>query len=109
MAKEHDTPWSPHIEAEQNNRHFADNVFQCIFLHENTGIFIKISLEFVPKGSINNIPALVQIMAWRWQHQAITWTNVDWSSVKSCDIHIKTISEQMPNHQTLKTVSKLRV
>ena len=26
---------------------------------------MKISLKFVPKGSINNIPALVQIMAWR--------------------------------------------
>ena len=26
---------------------------------------IKISLKFVPKGPINNIPALVQIMAWR--------------------------------------------
>ena len=25
----------------------------------------KISLKFVPKGPINNIPALVQIMAWR--------------------------------------------
>ena len=26
---------------------------------------IKISMKFVPKGPINNIPALVQIMAWR--------------------------------------------
>ena len=26
---------------------------------------IKISLKFVPKGPINNIPALVQIMAWQ--------------------------------------------
>ena len=26
---------------------------------------IKISLKFVPNGSIDNIPALVQIMAWR--------------------------------------------
>ena len=26
---------------------------------------IKISLKFVPMGPINNIPALVQIMAWR--------------------------------------------
>ena len=26
---------------------------------------IKNSLKFVPKGSINNITALVQIMAWR--------------------------------------------
>ena len=24
------------------------------------------SLKFVPKGPINNIPALVQIMAWCW-------------------------------------------
>ena len=27
--------------------------------------WISISLKFVPKGTINNIPALVQIMAWR--------------------------------------------
>ena len=27
-------------------------------------ISVKISLKFVPKGAINNIPALVQIMAW---------------------------------------------
>ena len=27
---------------------------------------IKISLKFIPKGSISNIPALVQIKAWRW-------------------------------------------
>ena len=45
--------------------HFADNIFKCIFLDENVWISIKISLNFVPKGSINNIPALAQIMAWR--------------------------------------------
>ena len=28
-------------------------------------ISIKISLKFVPMGPINNIPALVQILAWR--------------------------------------------
>ena len=48
----------------QNGRHFADDIFKCIFLNENVWIPIKISLKFVPKGSINNIPALVQIMAW---------------------------------------------
>ena len=31
----------------------------------NAWIPIKISLKFVPKSPINNIPALVQIMAWR--------------------------------------------
>ena len=49
----------------QNGRHFADDVFKCIFLNGNLWIVIKISLKFVPKGPINNIPALVQIMAWR--------------------------------------------
>ena len=49
----------------QNRRHFADDVFKCNFLNENVWIPIKISLKFVPKGPINNIPALVQIMACR--------------------------------------------
>ena len=31
-----------------------------------------------------------------WRHQAITWTNVDWSSMKFSDIHIRAISQQMP-------------
>ena len=48
----------------QNGRHFADDIFKCIFLNENVWISIKISLKFVPKGPIYNIPALVQIMAW---------------------------------------------
>ena len=48
----------------QNGRLFADDIFKCIFLNENVWISIKISLKFVPKGLINNIPALVQIMAW---------------------------------------------
>ena len=49
----------------QNGRHFADDIFMCIFLNEHVWIPIEISLKFVPKGPINNIPALVQIMAWR--------------------------------------------
>ena len=48
-----------------NGHHFTDDIFKCIFLNENVGIPIKMSLEFIPKGPINNIPALVQIMAWR--------------------------------------------
>ena len=49
----------------QNGRSFADDTFKRIFLNENVRISIKISLKFVPKGPINNNPALVQIMAWR--------------------------------------------
>ena len=49
----------------QNGRHFADDIFKCIFLNENVRISIKISLKFVPKDPIDNIQSLVQIMAWR--------------------------------------------
>ena len=48
----------------QNGRHFPDDTFKRIFFNENVRISIKISLKFVPKGPINNNPALVQIMAW---------------------------------------------
>ena len=49
----------------QHGCHFADDTFKSIFLNENVRILIKILLKFVAKGSINNIPALVQVMAWR--------------------------------------------
>ena len=43
----------------QDGRLFPDDIFKCIFLNENVLIPIKISLKFVPKGPINNIPALL--------------------------------------------------
>ena len=49
----------------RNEQHFADDIFKRIFFNENVWISITISLKFVPKGLINNIPALAQIMAWR--------------------------------------------
>ena len=49
----------------QNSRHFPDDIFKRIFLNKNVWISINISLKFVPRGPINNIPTLVQVMAWR--------------------------------------------
>ena len=49
----------------QDGRHFADDIFKCIFSNENCCILIKFSLKYVRKGPIDNNPALVQIMAWR--------------------------------------------
>ena len=48
----------------QNGSHLANNISKCIFMNENVGISITILLRFDPKGPINNIPALVQMMAW---------------------------------------------
>ena len=53
------------LRSRQNGRYFADDIFKCIFLNENAWISLKISLKFVLKVRIDNIPALVQIMAWR--------------------------------------------
>ena len=49
----------------QNGPHFSDDIFKRIFLNGNWYILMKISFKFFPQGPINNIPALVQIMALR--------------------------------------------
>ena len=43
----------------ENGRHFADDILKGIFLNENVWIPLQISLKFVPKGTIDNITALV--------------------------------------------------
>ena len=64
-------PWSKiltvlnTLRPRRNGRHFADDTFKCIFVNENIWISLKISLTFVSEVRINNIPALVQIIAWR--------------------------------------------
>ena len=86
----------------RNEQHFADDIFKHIFFIENVWISIEISLNFVPKGPINNTPALVQIMAWRrsgdrplseWMmvslptHICVTrpqWVNKTWEVYEKC-------------------------
>ena len=57
--------WVNSLRPRRNGRYNTDDIFKCIFLKEDVWIPTMISLEFVPKGPINNIPALIQIMAWR--------------------------------------------
>ena len=57
--------WVNSLRPRQNGCLFADDTFKRIFLNENIRISTENSLKFVPKGLINNIPALVLIMAWR--------------------------------------------
>ena len=49
----------------QSGRHFTYHIFKCILLNETACILLKFSFTFVPEVWINNIPALVEIMAWR--------------------------------------------
>ena len=50
----------------QNAEHFADDIFNHIFLKENFWFSTNSSLKFFRKGPINSSSALVQIMTWRW-------------------------------------------
>ena len=52
------------LRSRKKGRHCADDIFKWIFLNENVGISLKISLNFVANGLINNIPALARVMAW---------------------------------------------
>ena len=43
----------------------AHDIFNCIIFNENCCILIKMLLKYIRKGPIDNIPAIVQIMARR--------------------------------------------
>ena len=58
---------------EQNGRRFDADIFKSIPSNDKARISVKISLNFVPMGPIDNIPALVQM----GRRQAIICTNVD--------------------------------
>ena len=87
------------LKPKQNGRHFAANTFKHIFWNENIRILIKISLNFVPKGPINNTgdkplsePMMVRLPMhicitrpqWvntLWPGDAIPDSNVSWTNV----------------------------
>ena len=57
--------WLNTLRLIQNDHHFSDDIFKSISLNENCCLLMKISLKFIPKVPINNIPSLAQIMAQR--------------------------------------------
>ena len=54
-----------HLPPGQNGRHIADDLFKRIFWDQNIWFSNKISLKYFPWGVMNNMAALVHIMAWR--------------------------------------------
>ena len=46
-----------HLRPRQNSCHFPDDIFKWIFLNEKLWILIKMSLKFIPRDLVNNIPA----------------------------------------------------
>ena len=52
--------WDVTVPLGQNGRHFADDIFKCIFMNDFDSNF-----TVVPTGPTDNKSALVQAMAWR--------------------------------------------
>ena len=48
----------------QNDSHFVEEIFKCIFIKGLFCIMTKISLKFVPNDTVENMSALVQMMDW---------------------------------------------
>ena len=61
----------------QNGWLWSHNVFNCIFFSENMWISICISLEFVPKGLIDNKPSFIQVAWHQTSIKPFFWTNDD--------------------------------
>ena len=60
-----------------------------------------------PYGDINLSQLWLRQWLVAWQHQAITWTNVDLLSVRSNDNHLRAISQVIPEPLIMKTSLKL--
>ena len=105
----------------QDGRLFPEDIFKIIFFNENVQFLIKISLTFVPKAQINNIPALVEIMAWRQPgdkplsepmmvslltHICVTWPQwVKYFLQHTNYFHLQLLFQQQLYHITLHLVS----
>ena len=48
---------------EQNGRHFAEDILKCIYVRDK--FCILISIKFILEGPVDNMSALVPVMAWR--------------------------------------------
>ena len=67
----------------------------CTFARSNWSLIMKeLTLlgPVTPFGDIDLGQHWLRLWLAAWWHQAITWTNVDLSSVRSCGIHLRAIS-----------------
>ena len=71
--------WLQHVETE------ADDVFKCIFLNENIKISIKISLNFVSKGLINNISTTSRYLEQWWLVHLCIYASLSLNELR-CDV-----------------------
>ena len=66
---DHQRPWQrlcklTHLPLDKRVAILADDIFKCIFVNEINKIPTPVSLNFVPDGTIDNNPTVVQVMVW---------------------------------------------
>ena len=54
------------LSPEQNDRHMLYDIFQCVSFDKNYCSLIQLSLNFTPKGPIDNKSGLVMVLCYRW-------------------------------------------
>ena len=88
------------INSKLNNwYHFSFN-YLLVYFQLKTNSFGNTDVSVVRMANnMYTIPA--------WRHQAITWANIDWSSVKSIDIYVRANSQEMPQPPIIKICLKI--
>ena len=57
-------PWLNTLRPRQSSRHYTDDIFKYTWVNDKKLSSNEIWLKFVLKSPIDNVPAVVQIMAW---------------------------------------------
>ena len=56
--------WGRWLMLRLNGHHFAEDIFECIFLNKNCWISNTCWIKYFPYGPVGNISPLAQILAW---------------------------------------------
>ena len=74
-------------------------IFKYIFLNAKVWIAIIVSLKFIPKGPIDNLPALVQIMGWRWPGDKLLSKSMMAQFIDAYKRHLTSVSQCVDSKQ----------
>ena len=77
------------------NSSFEHNYCHFPFTNQSLHCILQTYLISYHIWNLSYIDALISFCNDSWRHQAITWTNVDLSSVRSSDILLRAISQQV--------------
>ena len=90
-------PFDDILTPKRNNRHFADDIFRCVFLRENVRVLIEISPKSVPMDPVDASLVNDKCHVTTSVQQVITQTNYE-------PVHIHLYPARGPNELTTKVL-----